>query len=450
MKIYQNGLLQEFYNETVSAQWKNRDFVEYARRYFLGANKKILAIGGLRGTGKTTGLLQSANLTDTLYITAQKGESEIGADYIEIIKHTDKKTIIIDEYSWIKDRKELDYYLYTAVQNGKRIAITGTESITLDFLNYGNLIHRVDMVHVNLFTYEEYCRLYQKKQSQAVCDEYLTTGGVFKEYILSNYDTTKNYVKTAIIDNLVGYMDGTMSEEKATALVYAVLFKAVCPSNLKKIPVISQNKLAIENFLADFNVDSDTVFTEAELKRVADILEQVGVIVRVENYDQSNVNKCQYYIVNPSLTCQLILAAYKLPQITREILGHVYEATVLCHLSYHLADGHRLYFLNTEIEPGVNKELDAVVLSENKDYAYFFECKHRADAVLSEKSTILSDDLQSVFPNSSIEARYVVFNGTPALRKYGEKEVLFSSLDERVSQYYLYDYYREQLIKEHE
>ena len=365
MLIYQGNTLQKYMYENMEIQpdWEERDFVAYTRKYFSRENFKILAIGGLRGTGKTTGLLQAvSNLPGSCYITAQKGETEDAADYINFLKNTDAKYIIIDEYSWIKNRKTLDEYLFTAIQNGKRIVITGTESITLDFLNYSSMIHRVDMVHVTLFTYDEYCRIYHQEKNKKSCKEYLQEGGVFREYAITNYDTMRGYIQTAIIDNLTAYMQGVLEEKKAAALVYAVLYKAVCPSNLRHIPVLTENKLTMDNFLEMMGVDPEITFTEGELTQAADILTQIGVIVRIPNYDENSPVREQYYVTNPSITCQLILAAYQIPEVTNEILGHVFESSCLVHLYFHKLSEHQLYFVNTTIHDR-NKELDGVIVS---------------------------------------------------------------------------------------
>ena len=326
MKIYTNHELNEYIKDNISDTWEERDFVAYARKYFHGRQDKIMAIGGLRGTGKTTGLLQAVNGLNACYITAQQKEEETADDYIDFIRNTDAKYIIIDEYSWINNREELDKYLYTAVQNGKRIAITGTESITLEYLNYNTLIHRVDMVHVTMFTYEEHCRLYHMEPSKKNREDYLLNGGLFSEYAVTNYETMQNYIKTAIIDNLAAYMGSRMSKEKAAALVYSVLYKAICPNNLSTVPELAKNQLSVENFLSEMGIDTQIEFSDKDVRNVADIFEQIGLIVRMPNYDKTSPIKEQYYITNPSLSCQLILAAYNIKEISSDILIQLFEA----------------------------------------------------------------------------------------------------------------------------
>lgn len=167
---------------------------------------------------------------------------------------------------------------------------------------------------------------------------------------------------------LVGYMNGKMDEEKAAALVYAVLYKA---ENLKSIPTLNKNKLTMESFLKEMGISTEIAFSVNELRNITDIMEQIELIVRARNYDKTSENSDQCYIVNPSLNCQFILAAYNIPEITNEIHGHVFEASVLCHLNRNLLEGHKLYFLNTEPERGVNKELDAVIVSEKRRICLF-------------------------------------------------------------------------------
>lgn len=437
--------LQEYIQKLgINPKWEERDFVSYTRKYIQQNNLKVLAIGGLRGTGKTTGLLQAIKNTEACYISAQIGETETGIDYINLIKQTKENIIVLDEYSWITNREYLDKYLYTAVQNGKRIIITGTESITLDFLNYGTLIHRVDMVHVTLFTYEEFCRIYHKPQNKKSCKEYLLQGGIFKEYAITNFSTMQTYIKTAIIDNLTAYMKN-LDSEKAKALVYAVFYKAICPDNLNQIPVLTENKLTMENFLDEMGVNPDIAFDQKDLKNISDILEQIGVIIRIPNYDKQSPIKEQYYIVNPSLTCQLILAAYKIPEITNDILGHAFEACCLIQLYHQKLSDHKLYFVNTTIN-GKNKELDGVIVTEHEDYVYLFECKFREQDKISPNATIMSKDIEEMFPDSIIDGRYVIYNGVVSAKTLGDKQIIFVPIGNQImNQYYYFSKYIQDL-----
>ncbi len=288
-------------NLEINPNWEKRDFVYSVKKYVEAKVEKVLAISGLKGTGKTTGILQAVNLDDTVYILAQRGESETSKDYIDFIKKTDKKIIIIDEYSWISDRNPLDKYLITAVQNGKRLIITANESIALEYLQYGDSIHRLHPLHTTMFTYEEYLRVFNKTPSCESMVSYLSEGGLFKDYILKNFESTRKYVEEAIIENLSGYLKD-LTFEKAKALTYAVIFKAICPSNLFSIPALKEEHMTLENFLEEMGINTDIIPEEKEIKYVADIFEQAGIIVRIPNFDKESVIKERYYIVNPSIS----------------------------------------------------------------------------------------------------------------------------------------------------
>ncbi len=335
MKIYEGEKLKAYKAHELEIQpdWNRRDFTQRVRQYLESRAEKVLAICGLRGTGKTVGVLQAAEGLDPVYFLAQKESEKTGRDYIDFIKNTDKSIILMDEYSWIKDRKDLDYYLITAIENGKRIVITGTESITLDYLNYGVLNHRVEAIHTTMFPFDEYRRIYSLPNDRQSRNEYMTEGGLFKPYAIKDYDSMKNYVENAIVENLAGYMRDEMTKEKARTLTYAVLFKAVCPSNLFSVPVLRESGVTLDNFLDTMGINTAIEIREWDLNRVTDIFEHTGIITRILNQDENSPVREQYYINNPSLMSHLIKAAYGLPSLDDATLGHIFEAGDIVQLS---------------------------------------------------------------------------------------------------------------------
>lgn len=132
MLVVKRGELNSYVSSNVSAEWERRNFVKKVDRYMESSINKVLVISGLRGAGKTVGLLQAIQDQDAVYITAQQKEQETIDDYFMLLQNSDAKIIVIDEYSWIKDREKLDGFLFTLVQQGKRVIITGTESIILE------------------------------------------------------------------------------------------------------------------------------------------------------------------------------------------------------------------------------------------------------------------------------------------------------------------------------
>ena len=441
MLLYEGEKLIDYMNHNleIKQSWNERNFVHGVRNYLDSTTEKILAISGLRGTGKTVGILQAAKDYDVVYVLAQKWDNKTGKDYIDFLRNTDKKIIVIDEYSWIDDREELDRYLLTSVQNGKRIVLTATESITLDFLNYGVLNHRVHSLHTTMFTYAEYLKLYNEEHSKAICKKFLMKGGLFEEYALENFDSMTAYIDEAIVKNLAAYLKKEITEETARTLTYSVLYKAVCPSNLSTVPTLRNSKVSLDNFLEQMGVNVVMEIRENDLNRVADIFEHIGLIVRVPNFVKNSSISEQYYITNPSLTCQLILSAYNLRNIDNFILGHVFESCVMVQLAANKLEEHNIYFFNDESKAPseVNKELDIVITDRKEEYAYFFECKFSQNDEVNSGITLLSGVLEkNYFYDYEIEGRYVIYNGEPKVKKYDVGVTVFTPIGAMMDQYF--------------
>ena len=192
----------------VSSTWEKRDFVAEVEKYMDSSISKVLIISGLRGTGKSVGVLQAAKGRDAVYITMEQGIHTSAGDVMRILSERSEKIIVLDEYTWINGRKEseLDGFLYTLANNGRRVIITGTESISLEALKTGPLIHRAITIHTTHMSFPEYCRIYAKPMDQDTCDAYLTQGGIFESYVINNEHTMADYIEAAIIANLKGYV----------------------------------------------------------------------------------------------------------------------------------------------------------------------------------------------------------------------------------------------------
>ena len=109
MQMYSGKYLEHYKKSSleIDPAWNKRYFTARVEQHLKGCTEKVLVVSGLRGTGKTVGILQAADTFDALYVTAQKDEVQTVADYVDLLKETDKKYIIIDEYGWIRDRRYL-------------------------------------------------------------------------------------------------------------------------------------------------------------------------------------------------------------------------------------------------------------------------------------------------------------------------------------------------------
>lgn len=428
LKSYVTNLKSEALSLAGLSKLYERDFVDAIRKYcFNGSISKVFIVCGLRALGKTFGLLQAVeDFDDTLYLCAQQGELQAGQDYMNLLRDVHEKNIIIDEYTWIKDNHDLNYYLWTLVENGKRVVITGTHSLALDYLEDGSLIHRGFRINVNMFSYEEFCRIYQCGYSKASCIEFLKTGGLFKDHALKNYVNMDNYLQDAVISDLAQFV--RLPAEEARAIVYDIMYLAVCDSCETKIkyPGARRQDEAYRNMLITFGIDPTVEITPTKFKMVSDVLEEAHFIVKTYNfYDDEEY---RLHLVNPSLAYQMVSAVFD-KKSADERLGKAFEAYLVTFMSTCVDTDDCLWYVDMGQQSG-EPELELVIVNPNDHLAYLFDSKLREAASLPENCSLVSNKLESSLRCLGVGGRYVVDN-SPA-EKCGErngKRVIFTRLD---------------------
>lgn len=424
-----------------------RNFVKPIRDYcFGGKTQQVYILCGMRATGKTFGLLQAVeDPDDTIYIRAQQDESRTGRDYIEFLREVEEKNIIIDEYTWIKNNRDLSYYLWTLVENGKRVAITGTHSLALDYLEDGILIHRAFRINVNLFTYEEFCRIYQRNYSKESCMGFLKIGGIFKNHALNNYKGMDDYIREAVIDDLAKFIN--LPFEEARAIVYDIMYLAVCDSNVAKIeyPEARKENETYRDMLTTFGIDSRIKITPVKFKMVSEILEKANFIVKTFNI--ANDEEYRLHMVNPSLTYQMVSAVFD-KKSADERLGKAFEAYMVVYMSTRANTVDHIWYADMGQLKG-NPELELIIVNPDDHLVYLFDSKLREAASLPKTSSLVSEKLETMFTGAEIGGRYVVCN--TKTEKCGErngKKVIFTGLDcETLENYRRFDENYERLSK---
>ncbi len=343
-----------------------------------------------------------------------------------MLSNVKEKNIIIDEYTWIKDNHDLSYYLWTLVENGKRIAITGTHSLALDYLEKGELIHRASRINVNLFSYEEFCRIYQKDYSKENCVEFLKTGGIFKEYAISSFNDMTSYIQEAVIDDLSRFMK--LSAEEAKAIVYDIMYLAVCDSNETKVkyPKSRIEDKEYHRMLTNFGIDSNVEITPFNLKAASEILEKANFIVKTYNF--CNEEEFRLHLVNPSLTYQMVNAVFN-EKSADEKLGKAFEAYMVSFMAACVREVDAMWYMDMEQLRG-KPELELIIVNPDDHLAYLFDSKLREAATLPENSSLVSDDLEKALRCLTVGGRYVVGNSpTEKCSERNGKKVIFTKVD---------------------
>lgn len=453
----------------VSSTWEKRDFVAEVEKYMDSSISKVLIISGLRGTGKSVGVLQAAKGRDAVYITMEQGIHTSAGDVMRILSERAEKIIVLDEYTWIDGRKEseLDGFLYTLANNGRRVIITGTESISLEALKTGPLIHRAITIHTTHMSFLEYCRIYAKPMDQDTCDAYLTQGGIFESYVINNEHTMADYIEAAIIANLKGYVRDyrpLFDDTKISNIIYTLLYRAIWDLMRNK-PKLLQDRDNVDTQIAldrlGIDLEGATVST-SDIRAVADLLCGIGVLVKIPNLlnemegIQDEIFKgYKTYIVNPSLTIQFIKTVFPSYDNMGSILGLVYEANCMVDLYFKKQPADAIYYI--ESKEADNYEVDIVIAGNDdtrKKRFYLFECKHAYRVnVHNENWSIVNgrvdDALKDKFPDSEICGRFIIHPGVSEWQEHTSgREVAVVNQDDKLYRYYNFDGLREILDAE--
>lgn len=465
MRIIDKNNYEEYLSDNgVDAAWKKRDFVSEVDKYMESSLSKVLLVSGLRGTGKSVGVLQAMRDKDAVYIIIEQGICTSADEIMSVLLSRKEKIIVLDEYTWILNRKEseLDGFLYTLVNHGKRVIITGTESLSLEALKSGPLIHRAITLHTTHISFAEYCRIYDKPMDQTTCDDYLTHGGIFESYVINNEHTMTNYIEDAIIANLKGYVRDyrpLFDETKISNIIYTLLYRAIWDV-MRDDPKLLQNKNSVDTQLALQRLGIDLESTQIsvnDIRSVADLLCSVGVLVKVPNLlnEMENVQEelfkgYKIYIVNPSLTCQFIKTVFPDYDNMKSILGLVYEANCMVDLYLKKQEADAIYYI--ESKEADNYEIDIVISCNDdsrKKQFYLFECKHRYKVnVYNENWSIVNgkvdEALYEKFPDCEICGRFIIHPGESDWQTHNSgKEVAIVNQDEQLYKYYKFEELRE-------
>ncbi len=428
LKNYISDMKQKAIKQTGLSEVYERDFVDDIRKFcFGGKSPFVFIICGLSLTGKTFGILQAVeNPDDTIYIQAQLCEDMNGQDYIEFLKNVKEKNIIIDEYSRIKDSHDLSCYLSALAENGKRIVITGKHTLSLDYLEDVELVYRTNRMNVNLFSYEEFCRIYQKPYCKDTFAEFLKTGGLFKFREISS---PAMYIKEAVIDDLSRLTNCPAEELKA--IVYTIMYLSVCGLNVTNETYLQLQKLdeKYRNALTAFGVNPETYIHPVEFNKVAKILEKADIIVRT--YSMRREEEFRFHLVNPSLAYHTACAVYG-EKSEDEKLAMAFEAYMFSYMTSCVRETDCIWY----IELG-RQEIELVIVNPDEHLTYLFDLKLHETAALSENSSLLSKELENAVGCLEVGGRFVTGNfPKDKCEIINHKRVIFSKPDSEALQYY--------------
>lgn len=402
----------------------SRDFSDILKKdYILRKNTtRGVLITGLRSTGKTMGVYQAVLdfPSDNIFFLSASYRNELSkTEVLEKVKQKEYDLIFIDEYSWFSenkwDRDDLSGYLAGKSMEGVKVIISGTDSTKIHSLLCTDFIHRAVELNTTYFSYDEYCRLFELKKNDGSMKSFLTQGGIFENRACDTYGSMRNYIKSAIIENLGAYYP-QFNKDVIEAAVYKIFYECICKSytkNAESAPIFKQgrrNTLAYEELLENFGIRSDVQIKRSVLKEIFYKLKEIGVVVILDDIKLNNRERA--YITNQTISAQLTKYIYELDELPETYMGDLFEASVVCYeymqYVFDVDSPYKIFYAETRKS---DLEIDFILCDKRK--AYLFECKlnNNDDIQLNDTASILQNRVVDFLGDRDLGGRYLIYQG---------------------------------------
>lgn len=240
IRIYNNQEIITEYNKY--SQFNKRDQFEPLYKS-AKQSLKIVALYGLRRTGKTVLLIQLAQRliqegNNVCYILISKN-----AQANELFNILDKirnkyNYILIDEITYLAGfvcwANQLEMYNNTKT----KLIVAGTQSFALYMSKNDTLLDRIDFIDTTYISFKEYARLF----NGTTLIEYIQNGGVLNRSYLSK--ELKTYIDSSVVENIVNTLE-TISDTSYYPLRHIPFDRGTISSILNQIIYNSINYKSI-------------------------------------------------------------------------------------------------------------------------------------------------------------------------------------------------------------
>lgn len=397
---------------------RHRDFVFDIKSFRTSSYFRVMGISGLRGSGKTMGMLQAiADLNDYSHIAyIEILDSMTCAELMGVLSHLPSgiSLIFIDEITKVMDLITNSAFLCDVFAD-KRFVICGTDSLSLLKTRSSALHHRVLFVETSFIDFVE-----AQRTMGVSLRQYLEIGGLYTASYFSDVAGVREYLNTSVVDNIMhtianakwcnwkrvggretekgsvvdianGYLDNATSAELRKIvflIVYSVIFKDLSKHtgnvagrlvNLFDLSYTTAYTAQSINELvcATFNFDPTMKISKPVFFEVVDLLVELGLLIKVGNIaDSQDFN---YYLTNQCvanvLLSEVISAikqgtGLKTTDAAKRVgikaqRGVLLESLLMAHASrFCKKHGYRLYYYRDKL----GREVDMIVATESDDW----------------------------------------------------------------------------------
>lgn len=326
--------------------------------------------------------------------------------------------------------------------NGKKVIISGTDSLALTKSKNAGLYHRLININVTHISFAEA----QRTANQSL-REYIEMGGLYNKDIIRDIDGLREYIDTAVVENIMNTLtknNGVESllnidkigETKLRTIVFRILY-AVTYVNMQRIKSTNINFMinlyehsssnlydadSLNSLLCrEMHVDKIIDTNIQEVGTVLNALQELGLLIKVQNL--YNRRQFQYYITNPSIANQIMKSIVdildttnlrKRPNATvKGIKGKIFESIVITHTK-RVADklGYTTYYYNDKAKAEIDLIVEKVTGTAFEDLYLYYEIKMTSDADTAVvKSKWINDSRITANQNGKILGKGIIYGG---------------------------------------
>lgn len=291
MVIYNGESLKIHVEERLAGISKERFIARRLHDYVDSPNdRKVCCLYGLRGTGKTTMMLQEieriGDYDKCLLLHCESGSSVMQMRKI-IEAYPDSKYIFIDEAT--KARNFISTASVLADRyavEGKKIILSGIDSLGFALARKDELYDRVHFIHTTYIPFRE-----QHELLGTGIMDYIRYGGTLSpEGVFNNKEQTREYSNSAIVFNIIHSLE-RWNQGRNNGILDGAVRRGDLPSYINK--VLEYNN---RQFLASI-INSD--FKSHDICSLVDLLTKSGSV------DPECVQAIIYFLKELDVLCEL-------------------------------------------------------------------------------------------------------------------------------------------------
>lgn len=431
-------------NFSIIKKYSKRKEYEDAMDYLNNSSDKVLAVSGLRRTGKTVLLSQLfLELTEDKCDFLLVENNEPIENIIKHIDNSNKNIFLIDEVTKIKNIDDISILYDKYTKYGKKIIISGTESLLFKILKDYTLYDRVDIIELLPLPFNEYKRLTDRS-----LEDYIDNSGLF-------YGNTDNLL-FSVSQNIIKSLEKLNGEtsyynEIIDSMIKILFLKIVWSEELVetlKFSAIGLRKKDVDRINGELmgkiikRTPEIKYVNSKDLEEVYEYLVKLRIITEFESIDRNS--RVKKIIPIPGLLNRIYkqivqYCIYNEIFVSQKLVnGLIFEKEMNIQ-SFLRNPGLPRYTLDTSSE-----EVDEIIETDKKVIIVDYKVTNDDELVLSRTNIRKIEEIIEKFEKYfKKEVNYiVVYKGETKYNK-----VQFKNVQEFLNEIEEIDYHKEKVVK---